>query len=215
MSYRGLRINGNLTWHEFQDLRGLLQHVGGHTWAGSQAMTLLRRARAFLVAQYWAVLYLTRLHNGGVSGTYRGQVSLRDSLRKTISHWITTYLHLLVASQPRRGTVSDCRCQPRFLRYRKALREGSPRYLLPTRVSSFSRNSPALNGASFTVSGGLLFGHHIGIQVYPASCLETDWKKCPSVPDLVSPRVTTSLQRLFQSLNHPQWISPAPANSRT
>lgn len=62
MSYRGLGIDGNLTWHEFQDLRGLLQRVGEYTRLGSKAMTLLTRARSFLVARYWAVFYLAGLY---------------------------------------------------------------------------------------------------------------------------------------------------------
>lgn len=58
MSYGGLGIDGNLTWHEFQDLRRPLQHVGVYA-SGIPSMTLLRRARSFVAARYWAVLYIS------------------------------------------------------------------------------------------------------------------------------------------------------------
>lgn len=56
MSYGGLGIDGNLTWHEFQDLRRPPQQVGVYA-SRIPSMTLLRRARSFLAAHCWAVLY--------------------------------------------------------------------------------------------------------------------------------------------------------------
>lgn len=62
MSYRMLGIDGKPTWHKFQNL------CQGVYASEIPSTTLPRRARSFLGARCWAVLYLARLYiMGGVA----------------------------------------------------------------------------------------------------------------------------------------------------
>lgn len=67
MSYRMLGIDGKPTWHKFQNLCQLPRRVRVYA-PEIPSTTLPRRARSFLDARCWAVLYLARLYiMGGVA----------------------------------------------------------------------------------------------------------------------------------------------------